>query len=198
MYSNILAAFTAIMATSVFAAPQTGTSSSDDNTLTVGDAAQQCGNNQALSCCNTSNGDSDGQGGLVGSLLNGLLGGSCVQVPVSGKTLPLRSGFQSNARKVLGVQVPINQACGNNVAACCQGDQNVSNSIIDTSLSKLTSFRASSMSSAARSPCKVLRWTSRGNEKFGVVLVLPISRNFFGAVNGLLDLGLGEPGTNKA
>lgn len=89
MYSNIIAAFTAIMATSVFAAPQASSSSADGNDLTVGAAAQQCGNNQALSCCNTNSGDSDSQGGLVGSLLNGILGGSCTQVPVAGNTLAL-------------------------------------------------------------------------------------------------------------
>lgn len=89
MYSNILAALTAIMATSAFAAPQAGTPSADGNDLTVGDASQQCGNNQALSCCNTNSGDSADQGGLVGSLLNGILGGSCTQVPVAGNTLAL-------------------------------------------------------------------------------------------------------------
>ena len=84
MYTNIVAALTAIMATSVFAAPQAGGSSASGNSLTVGDASQQCGNDQALSCCNTNSGDNTDQGGLIGSLLNGVLGGSCTQVPVTG------------------------------------------------------------------------------------------------------------------
>jgi hypothetical protein len=48
--------------------------------VNIEQALQQCGNNQALSCCNTV---SDSVGGLLGSLVDGVLGGSCQQVNVA-------------------------------------------------------------------------------------------------------------------
>ncbi|KAJ9629114.1 uncharacterized protein PV06_02172 [Exophiala oligosperma] len=70
-----------------------------------------CGNDQVISCCNTNKATSDSNnGGLLGlgGLLDGVLGGSCS---------PLGLG-------ILGAGVPVTDACGNNVAACCTGDQN--------------------------------------------------------------------------
>lgn len=63
----------------------------------------QCGNGQVVSCCNAS-GDSASSGGLLGGVVSGSLGGSCSPIPSV-------------------VNVPINQACGSNQAACCTGDQ---------------------------------------------------------------------------
>ncbi|ETN43570.1 uncharacterized protein HMPREF1541_02729 [Cyphellophora europaea CBS 101466] len=122
MFAKAFTALTAIMATSVLAAPQAaGTSDSD---VTVGEAAQQCGNNQTISCCNSAS--SDSADGLLGGLLDGILGGNCVQIPVAGTFhFPHDSFFTNDSfTLVLGVQVPLNKACGNNIAACCQGDQN--------------------------------------------------------------------------
>ena len=53
--------------------------------MTVEQASQQCGNDQVVSCCNTSTEDT--AAGLLGvNALNGLLGGSCTTIPVSGQS----------------------------------------------------------------------------------------------------------------
>ncbi|KZF19510.1 hypothetical protein L228DRAFT_271306 [Xylona heveae TC161] len=70
---------------------------------TVGDAS--CGNGQVLSCCNT---DSESSGGLIGGILDGVLGGSCTALNIP----------------VVGINIPLSQACGSNQAACCTGDSN--------------------------------------------------------------------------
>ncbi|OBT47698.1 hypothetical protein VE00_02220 [Pseudogymnoascus sp. WSF 3629] len=68
----------------------------------------QCGNGQVISCCNTKS-TSTGAGGLLGlgGVLDGVLGGNCNPL-----TIP-----------VVGVAVPLSQACAGNQAACCTGDQ---------------------------------------------------------------------------
>ncbi|KIX01789.1 uncharacterized protein Z518_09516 [Rhinocladiella mackenziei CBS 650.93] len=71
-------------------------------------AEVSCGNDQVISCCNTktsttNNGSAEGLVGIAGNVLDGVLGGSCTPLAVVG--------------------IPINKACGNNVAACCTGDQ---------------------------------------------------------------------------
>ena len=48
---------------------------SASGSMTLGSAAAQCGNGQVISCCNK--GDSQSSGGLIGSLLDGVLGGAC-------------------------------------------------------------------------------------------------------------------------
>ncbi|KAG8414754.1 hypothetical protein J3459_014079 [Metarhizium acridum] len=65
---------------------------------TLGDAAAQCGNHQKISCCN--------KGNSAGTVLDGLLGGSCSPLDLT----------------VLGIDIPISTACSNQVA-CCTGDQ---------------------------------------------------------------------------
>jgi hypothetical protein len=78
MFSKI--ATFALMATVAFARPQSADTGVSD-AVSVGEASQQCGNEQALSCCNTV---SNSEGGLLGGVLDGLLGGSCTQVPIAG------------------------------------------------------------------------------------------------------------------
>ncbi|KAH0844974.1 Hydrophobin-like protein MPG1 [Fonsecaea pedrosoi] len=104
MYTLILVT---LAATGVFAGvPMKARGMDSGSELTVDQASNQCGNGQVISCCNTSTSSGD-VGGLLSGSLNGLLGGSCSPIPVN----------------VLGVQVPLQQACGNNQAACCTGDQ---------------------------------------------------------------------------
>ncbi|KIW35720.1 uncharacterized protein PV07_02402 [Cladophialophora immunda] len=93
-----------LAATGVFAGVPVKARSDSD--LTVEEASNQCGNGQVISCCNTSTSSGDDSGILSGTL-NDVLGGSCSPIPVN----------------VLGVQVPLQQACGDNQAACCTGDQ---------------------------------------------------------------------------
>ena len=57
---------------------------SDAGGMTVEQASQQCGNDQTISCCNTST--TDNASGLLGAnAANGLLGGSCTVIPVTGQ-----------------------------------------------------------------------------------------------------------------
>ncbi|KAK2603732.1 hypothetical protein QQS21_004108 [Conoideocrella luteorostrata] len=72
---------------------------------TLGDAAAQCGNHQTISCCNK--GDTESNGGLIGSVADGLLGGNCEAISIP----------------VIAVDVPITNACTGQVA-CCTGDTN--------------------------------------------------------------------------
>ena len=58
---------------------------SDTGSMTVDQASQQCGNDQTISCCNTSTDDSAAGGLLGANALNGLLGGSCTAIPVNGQ-----------------------------------------------------------------------------------------------------------------
>jgi hypothetical protein len=87
MFSKI--ATFALMATVAFARPQSSADTGVNDAVSVGEASQQCGNDQSLSCCNTV---SNSEGGLLGGVLDGLLGGSCTQVPIAGAFLiPLLS-----------------------------------------------------------------------------------------------------------
>lgn len=73
MYKSIIATFVvAVMATTATA-------------MTVGEAAEQCGNGQKISCCNTSGQDESGTG-LLGNLgINSIAGGTCEFIPVDGE-----------------------------------------------------------------------------------------------------------------
>ncbi|KAL6246934.1 hypothetical protein RBB50_006241 [Rhinocladiella similis] len=106
MRASIIAFGISALAAMAYAAP----TEEKDLYVRSGTAGVTCGNGQVISCCNTSKSTSDsGNGALLGlnGLLDGVLGGSCT---------PLGVG-------VLGAGIPINKACGNNVAACCTGDQ---------------------------------------------------------------------------
>ncbi|KIW10517.1 hypothetical protein PV08_11481 [Exophiala spinifera] len=70
-----------------------------------------CGNDQVISCCDTNKMTSGTtHAGIMGAgnVLDGVLGGACS---------PLGVGILSGG-------LPVTDACGNNVAACCTGDQN--------------------------------------------------------------------------
>jgi len=101
--TTVLAAATLFGAT--FAAPgllplgDEGTKSSGPTVSEV--QAQQCGNGQVVSCCNSKN-EADGLVAIAGSIL----GGDCQ---------PIIAAL---------IQVPVSQACGGAQAACCTGDQN--------------------------------------------------------------------------
>ncbi|OAP55835.1 hypothetical protein AYL99_09987 [Fonsecaea erecta] len=95
-----------LAATGAFAAAPIKARDAGSSGLTVEQAGNQCGNGQVISCCNTST-DTSGDGGILSGSLNDILGGSCSPIPVN----------------VIGVQVPLQQACGDNQAACCTGDQ---------------------------------------------------------------------------
>lgn len=84
MYTKTLAIIATLVA-AIFGAPTDGQSNSaavaGGGVTTINQANQQCGNNQKLCCCCT---DNSASGGLLGvGLLDGLLGGSCNQVPLS-------------------------------------------------------------------------------------------------------------------
>ncbi|KAK2603722.1 hypothetical protein QQS21_004098 [Conoideocrella luteorostrata] len=103
---NVLLAAAAI--STALAVPTYGHNSHDVHTgkiTTLGDAASQCGNHQTISCCNS--GDTESNGGLIGSLLDGVAGGNCAALSVP----------------VIAVDVPITSACTGQVA-CCSGDTN--------------------------------------------------------------------------
>jgi hypothetical protein len=81
MHSKTLAILTTLMvAACAIPAPQTTNDQTVNDSVNVDQANQQCGNDQALSCCSEEGGS---DGGLIGGILDGLLGGSCNQIPVS-------------------------------------------------------------------------------------------------------------------
>ena len=98
---------------------------SESGITTLGQAAAQCGNGQVISCCNQ--GDKSSQGGLIGSVLDGVLGGSCdaLDVTVIGEFPMAMPSKLQYTNALTGVSVPITNACNGQVA-CCTGDQNVS------------------------------------------------------------------------
>lgn len=88
------------------------------SSLTVQEAAQQCGTSE-LKCCNnvSEDGDSENIGGLLGALLDtGGIGVTCAAIPV------------------IGV-LPIAQACSAKVA-CCDGEY-VQNGLINLGCTQL-------------------------------------------------------------
>ncbi|KAK2603742.1 hypothetical protein QQS21_004118 [Conoideocrella luteorostrata] len=98
----------AVTVATAFAAPYNNHNSHDVHTgkiTTLGEAAAQCGNHQTISCCNK--GDTESNGGLLGSALDGLLGGNCAAISIP----------------IIAVDVPITSACTGQVA-CCTGDTN--------------------------------------------------------------------------
>lgn len=101
----------------------------DEPTVGV-DGNAKCGNGQVISCCNT-NSVSSGSGALLGlgGVLDGVLGGSCspLTIPVGKYWYPSYISSRTN-RQIVGVAVPVSQACAGNQAACCTGDQSVSTS----------------------------------------------------------------------
>ena len=89
-----------------------------------------CGNGQVVSCCNSK----DTHNGL--NVLDGLLGGNCDPLNLIGLLVPIN----------------LNKACGNNQAACCTGNQNVSISVHHPSRTFThLSHRVSSTSNATTS-----------------------------------------------
>ena len=83
-----------------------------------------CGNGQVVSCCNSS-------GDKGAGLLDNLLGGNCSPLSLDGKpSYPTYIPNTTDKQIVLNlVPLNLNKACGNNQAACCTGNQNVSTSV---------------------------------------------------------------------
>jgi hypothetical protein len=75
-----------------------------------------CGENQQLSCCNSG---------------EELIGANCLSIPISKYQRSLRSAIQPcmMLTRNTTVAIPIGQACGSNVAACCQTGNAVGNLI---------------------------------------------------------------------
>jgi hypothetical protein len=80
-FSNMSLASLVMVLLSVSATASSVHARTDSSGMTVGEAAQQCGNDQTISCCNTST-DNSGSGL---SALDGVLGGSCTAIPISGQ-----------------------------------------------------------------------------------------------------------------
>jgi hypothetical protein len=76
---------TLVTAALAIPAPQTTNDQTVNDSVNVDQANQQCGNDQALSCCSDEGGS---DGGLIGGILDGLLGGSCNQIPISRASPP--------------------------------------------------------------------------------------------------------------
>lgn len=91
-----------------FLASATLSQASSSGMVTPGQVqAQQCGNGDSISCCNTKESDQNADG-LLGAIgVGNVLSGSCTVIPVN----------------VLGVQVPVDKMCGNLNAACCDGSK---------------------------------------------------------------------------
>ena len=95
----------ASVAAFAYAAPQGG--ASDGNTKVGIDSQSneaKCGNGQKLACCNSG---------------EDLIGLNCLSIPIR-ESLHLPPTMQSPLTIPLTVAVPIQKACGSNVAACCQ------------------------------------------------------------------------------
>ena len=75
-----------------------------------------CGENQQLSCCNSG---------------EELIGANCLSIPIRKYQKSLRSSIQPCMMLTQNttVAIPIGQACGSNVAACCQTGNAVGNLI---------------------------------------------------------------------
>jgi len=90
-----------------------------------------CGNGQVISCCNTKS-SSGGSGGLLGlgGVLDGVLGGDCnpLTIPIGKPWYPSYISNRTDSQ-IVGVAVPVSQACAGNQAACCTGSESVSTSV---------------------------------------------------------------------
>ena len=81
MFKKSLALLATLTAASLaMPAPQTSNDQYVNDSMNVDQANQQCGNDQALSCCNNENGS---EGGPIAGILDDVLGGSCNQMPIS-------------------------------------------------------------------------------------------------------------------
>ena len=145
-FKSLLIASVAAVA---FAAPQGETEGKNTEVgVKSQSSAPKCGNGQKIACCNS--GDD-------------LIGLNCRSIPIRMFTTSIRFDLRFIGLTInFIVAIPIQQACGSNVAACCQtGDAEVSHQthpihLINTQLT-LRSHRATSSTSrptASPSPFK--------------------------------------------
>ena len=94
----------ASVAAVAFAAPQGAEGGKTEVGVKSQSSAPKCGNGQKIACCNSG---------------EDLIGLNCLSIPIR-ESLHLPPTMQSPLTIPLTVAVPIQKACGSNVAACCQ------------------------------------------------------------------------------